>query len=92
MSDEPVQPRYAAYAAAHGHTPVQRLAADHKAHPGGPMAGFMIWIRQRWREWDEDHGTTAEHSRTLPEHEAFDAWLAGAGQQALALDINGAAA
>ena len=33
---------------------------------------FIIWIQERWREWDPKHGSR-NHSET--EHAEFDTWL-----------------
>ena len=41
---KPWNPRFVAYAAAHGRTPEQQLKADEEEWPGGVMAGFMFWI------------------------------------------------
>ena len=67
------QPRYVAYAAAHGRTPDAQLAADRQAYPGGRMAGFIVWVSQQLRAWRQ----IAKHvGPLLPEHHAaFDAWL-----------------
>lgn len=42
-----VQPRYAAYCAAHGMNPDEMLAYDRGRFPGGVMAGYMIWFAER---------------------------------------------
>jgi hypothetical protein len=45
-------PRYLAYAKAHGHEgdPEGMLEHDREAWPGGCMCGFMLWIQARWSE------------------------------------------
>lgn len=44
-----MNPRYVAYAAAHGRTTDEMLAHDRDAFPGGRMAGFMIWLGRAWQ-------------------------------------------
>lgn len=41
---EEFNPRYVAYARAHGKTPEEMIEYDHVAWPGGCMCGFMIWM------------------------------------------------
>lgn len=43
-------PRFVAYAAAHGRTPDAQTAHDDAAYPGGHMAGFILWASERDRE------------------------------------------
>lgn len=66
-------PRYVAYARAHGRTPEDQLAHDKREYPGGWMGGFMVWMNQRWAEW---RATPEPRDLPLAEHQAaFDAWL-----------------
>ncbi len=46
-----INPRYRAYARAHGKTPVSMLAHDRKAWPGGVMCGFIVWMSERKHEF-----------------------------------------
>ena len=46
-----MNPRYLAYAKAHGKTPAGMLASDTERWPGGKMAGFILWVGARWAEW-----------------------------------------
>ncbi len=67
--------RYVSYARTHGHTPETMLEHDEKAWPGGKMTGFMLWIQERWQEWDRAWGHKSNHVRSTSEHAAFTAWL-----------------
>lgn len=49
-------PRYVAYATAHGRGPEAMLAHDKEESPGGCMVEFMLWISGRWREWRKLRG------------------------------------
>ena len=71
-----VQPRYAAYCAAHHKTPDEMLAHDAQAWPGGSMCGFILWIGSKWESWGALVGgkpkiLSQEH------HSQFDSWLKG---------------
>jgi hypothetical protein len=75
-------PRYQAYALAHGRTSPAMLDADRADWPGGCMAGFQLWMSQRWAQWARKRGyqrTASGRSDTLigpAEHADFDQWLA----------------
>lgn len=72
-----INPRYIAYAAAHNRTHSEMLAYDSQRYPGGKMAGFIIWMSQRWSEWDKSKGHDPYwHARTELEQDEFTAWLA----------------
>ena len=73
----PVNPRYIAYARAHGETPEGMLEADRVTWPGGSMTGFTIWIDGKWREWCAANPSRSRSALTAADHAAFDAWLAG---------------
>ena len=71
-------PRYAAYAASHKLTPEAMLEHDRGRFPGGHMAGFMIWIREHWRAFDQERGydhRTHSDMRPDADHDAFSTWL-----------------
>ena len=44
-------PRYVAYASAHGHSPEEQMAIDRAAYPGGCMSRFICWISDRSRDF-----------------------------------------
>jgi hypothetical protein len=75
-------PRFEAYARAHGRSPEAMLEHDRKAWPGGCMTGFMLWIGEQWTAWltpqDRKYGATTQRAKdilTAEDHAAFDAWL-----------------
>ena len=70
------QPRYIAYAAAHGMSPEQMLAADAQRYVGGKMAGFLIWMNQQWHAWAKANGRDRHAPKTAADHASFDAFLA----------------
>lgn len=47
-----INPRYVAYALAHGRDPDTQLAHDDQAWLGGCMTGYILWINDRWAEWN----------------------------------------
>ena len=67
-----VNPRYIAYAAAHGETPDSMLERDRERWPGGVMAGFMLWIEKRWQEWHTANGRKIGDLVTEKDQESFD--------------------
>ena len=69
-----MNPRYVAYAKAHG-TPDQdaMLAQDRERYPGCCMTGYVVWIGERWTEWLK--ATGRRRPLTEEDHAAFDAWL-----------------
>lgn len=69
--------RYVEYARAHGNTPEDQLVADRQAWPGGIMAGFQLWMGDRWSDWLREHGRRFDDYLSDADHVAFDAWLAG---------------
>jgi len=69
-----VNPRYLAYAKAHGTLdPEAVLARDRERYPGGCMTGFIVWLGYRWAEWLK--ATGRRRPLTEEDHAAFDAWL-----------------
>ena len=70
-------PRFIAYAKAHGHTPQEQLDHDDIAWSGGKMVGFMLWIRDAWIAWPKTTGEKPEcgDGYSNRQHRLFDAWL-----------------
>lgn len=68
-------PRYLAYARAHGRTPEEMVAYDDQRREAGTIdGGFVVWISERWREWAALRGIHPSQSYAH-HHAAFDAWL-----------------
>lgn len=72
---EKTQPRYVAYATAHGRSPAEMLEADIVDWHGGRMAGFITWIGRRWTQWRTLRGVGREAALSESDHHDFDAWL-----------------
>lgn len=68
-------PHYVAYAHAHGRTPAAMLAHDRDAWPGGRMAGFMVWMSERRREWLALRRWERDAILDEEDERAYDAWL-----------------
>ena len=69
--------RYLAYATAHGRDPEAMLAHDEQAWPGGKMAGFMLWISERWQAWARERGIVSlnNHVKSDEDHADFDRFI-----------------
>ena len=70
-----MNPRYEVYARVHGRTYNEMLAYDETLYPSGKMAGFIIWISERWRAWRILRGIPEHQFLMLRDHVDFDAWL-----------------
>ncbi len=75
-------PRYVEFARVHGRTPENQLRHDVEAWPGGKMAGYILWLGARLREFLKSHpehgmrgGGIGEVLADNTAHRAFDAWL-----------------
>lgn len=69
------QPRYVAYAQAHGKSPAEMLAHDAAQYIGGKMTGYICWISEQWAAWDKSRGHGSGWIRTIEDHEEFTKWL-----------------
>jgi len=65
-------PRYAAYAKAHGNAAEAQLEHDTLVYPGGCMCGFILWITEAWGSF---YAETKTNRWTHNRHELFDNWL-----------------
>ena len=74
MNGRHYQEYYVAYAAAHGRGPVEQMEADRERWPGGPMAGFLAWMGERWREFHAAIGCDCGNQGARHRDE-FVAWL-----------------
>ena len=48
-------PRYVAYASAHGQTPEDMIQRDREKYPGGSMCGFILWISDMYNKFFKEH-------------------------------------
>ena len=46
-----LNPKYVAYAKAHGRTPEEMMQHDAEAYPGGCMTGFILWMSEMKKEF-----------------------------------------
>lgn len=65
-------PRYEAYAAAHGRTVDEQARADNRAD-AGKMTGYIVWIGQQWEAYRLETGLG--YAPTPERQHAFDVWL-----------------
>lgn len=75
MQTETYQPRYVAYANAHGKAPEQMAEHDEAAWPGGRMCGFTLWINEQWRAWKSANGRGAWDFLSEADHKSFDRFI-----------------
>ena len=73
-------PRYLAYAKAHGvDDPLEMMRRDAVEWPGGRAAGFQIWMSQQWQAWRKLRGLRTDDYLSEEQHADFDAWLSSGG-------------
>jgi len=68
-------PRYVAYAKAHGHPPEGMMERDRGVWPGDYTVGFMFWNMVKWDEFmKEFHPEVPQEFKTL-HGEEYTEWL-----------------
>ena len=65
-------PRYLEYCKAHGKTFDNMLKADRIKYPGGCMCGFILWMSEKWYNFDTRHPEFKPYVRTKEEQSVFD--------------------
>lgn len=69
--------RYLAYCRAHGTPdPEAMKERDAKDYPCLKMAGFLVWMAQRWAMWHALRGKMSLGMPSEDDQRDFDAWLA----------------
>lgn len=70
-----VNPRYVAYAKAHGRTLDEMMDNDRRAYPGGCMCGFILWISQmKQKFWKTSPGSFLDRY-TIHDQDAWTRFL-----------------
>ena len=73
-------PRYVAYARAHGRTPDAMLEHDREKYPGGCMCGFILWMSKMQQAfYAASPGSFLGH--TICDHAAWDVFLQAAADR-----------
>lgn len=67
--------RFVCYAKSQGNDPEDQLAKDSIDYPGGSMAGYILWMNDRWHEFSKIKGCERRAASVYYSKE-FDAWLA----------------
>ena len=75
-------PKYVAYAKAHGKTPDEMMAHDEAAWPGGVMCGFILWMSKQKQAFLKAHPEAFLDRWVISDHKAWDAWLKEAADAA----------
>lgn len=68
-------PRYAAYARAHGRSPDAMMEYDRAAWPGGVMCGFSVWISEQKEAFWRSCPSAFLDRYTIGDHNAWTAFL-----------------
>lgn len=64
--------RYQLYARSHGMTAAEMADAEQ-----GRAYRFSLWLQEKWREYDGEHGIRSGTPRSDAMQADFDAWLEG---------------
>lgn len=65
-------PRYIEYCKRNNRSPDRMLEYDKIRFPGGCMCGFILWISEKWSQFDKRHPEFNPHMRTKEEQNLFD--------------------
>ena len=68
-------PYYICYAKTHGKTPEDMLLQDDVTFPGGVMCGYILWIREQWRQWKLENGISPNDPMSGEMRTKFGLWL-----------------
>lgn len=72
--DSEFNPRFVAFAKAHGRTASEQIVHDKDAWPGGCMVGFMLWIGKAEQAFRRQH-PAAFIGHAIFDFDAWDAFL-----------------
>jgi hypothetical protein len=75
-------PRYAAYARAHGMTPAEMLEHDRQAWPGGCMCGFVLWMAEQKKKFHAVQPSAFLDRHTIADQTAWTGFLQATAQEA----------
>jgi len=70
-----LNPRYVAYATAHGKSPAEMMAADDIEWPGGCMTGFILWMSERKQAFYKARPGCFLDRHAICDMEAWDEFL-----------------
>jgi hypothetical protein len=73
--DNHTNPRYIAYCQAHGRSAGEQLSYDREKYPGGVMAGFILWLGEKWFEWRTNNKRKRDDILSDEDHSSFDRYL-----------------
>ena len=75
-------PRYVAYARAHGRTPEEMRAHDEKAWPGGRACGFILWMSEQWARWRRERSRGTYELTSNEDQADFDVMIGAQRERA----------
>lgn len=70
-----MNPRFIAYAKAHGRSGTAQLVHDRKAWPGGVMCGFILWMSKMKAAFYKAHPEHFFDRWTIADQKAWTAFL-----------------
>jgi len=70
-----INPRYAAYARAHGMTRDDMMAHDRQKYPGGCMCGFVVWISEQRQAFLKLHPAAFLGRHVIVDQESWTEFL-----------------